>query len=85
MSYPYEIRLIVHPHDDSYRAVWTSPQGQLSEEFPLLLPLTAEDTAALRWYLETFIQFPGAGDRARAQKLEARLVEWGKALARFRD
>jgi hypothetical protein len=80
MNFPYEIRLIVPSHADGYRAVWNTPQGQLSEEFPLKLPLTAEDTAELRWYLETFIQFPGAGDRARAQQLEARLVEWGRAL-----
>ncbi len=80
MSSPYEIRLIVRPHETGYRASWTSPQGQLSDEFPLVLPLTAEDSAELRWYLETFIQFPGAGDRARARRIEARLVEWGKAL-----
>ncbi len=80
MDSPYEIRLIVHPQADGYRAVWTSPQGQISEEFPLTLPLQPEDMAELRWYLETYIQFPGAGDRARAQRLEARLVEWGKNL-----
>ncbi|MFO1428853.1 MAG: tetratricopeptide repeat protein [Candidatus Competibacteraceae bacterium] len=80
MDSPYEIRLIVHPQADGHRAAWTSLQGQLSEEFPLTLPLQPEDMAELRWYLETYIQFPGAGDRARAQRLEARLVEWGKNL-----
>lgn len=80
MSPPYEIRLIVHPQAEGYQAVWTSPQGQISEAFPLTLPLQPDDMAELRWYLETYIQFPGAGDRARAQRLEAQLMEWGKNL-----
>jgi hypothetical protein len=44
----YEVRLIVHRHDEGYHAAWTSPQGQLSEEFPLILPLTTENTAERR-------------------------------------
>jgi len=31
-------------------------------------------------YLETYLEFPGAGDRRRAQNLEAHLKTWGETL-----
>ena len=38
-----------------------------TESFPLALPLGDEDTDELRWYLETYAQYAGTGDRARAR------------------
>ena len=74
----HEIRLIVNrAEDDAYSAEWVESDGQRSESFPLNLPLDADDAEDLRWYLETYIQFPGYGDRARAQGIEKRLRGWG--------
>lgn len=42
--------------------------------------MSKADLEELRWYLETYLEFPGAGDRVRAQKLEANLTQWGKEL-----
>jgi hypothetical protein len=80
MSHPYEIRLVVTRDDDGYTARWIEPEGQESEPFPLSLPLAADDTAELRWYLETYLQFPGAGDRVRAEAVEEQIKKWGRAL-----
>jgi hypothetical protein len=80
MTQPYEIRLVVDRDGDGYTARWIEPDSPESEAFPLPLPLTQDDADELRWYLETFVQFPGAGDRARARGVEGRLADWGKAL-----
>ncbi len=80
MTSPYEIRLVIDRKDDAYTAQWAESGGQLSQAFPLALPLTPDDAAALRWYLETYLQFPGAGDHARAHGVEAKLKDWGRAL-----
>jgi hypothetical protein len=77
---PYQIRLIVGRDGDGYAARWIEQDGQTSAPFPLTLPLTEERAADLRWYLETYVQFPGAGDHARAAGIEARFKEWGQAL-----
>jgi tetratricopeptide (TPR) repeat protein len=80
MSETYEIRLIVNRNDDLYIASWTEPGGQESEDFSLTLPLTPDDMDELRWYLETYQQFPGAGDHARARNIEAKFDKWGRDL-----
>ena len=76
----YEIRLIVSRTGDALTAHWVESEGQESGPFPLALPLTAENAAELRWYLEVYIQFPGAGDQARAEGLERHMQGWGHAL-----
>ena len=76
----HHIRLVIDREDEGYSARWTEPEGQESHSFPLELPLKAKDAAELRWYLEIYHQFPGAGDHVRAQKVNARLKEWGHAL-----
>ncbi len=76
----YDLRLVIHRDGDGFHARWTGPDGQESETFPLLLPLSRDDTADLRWYLETYPQFPGAGDHVRAGELQTRIQDWGRAL-----
>ncbi len=80
MTQMHEIRLIINQDKDGYTARWIDPGNQESETFPLILPLTANDSVDLRWYLETYYQFPGAGDRARAQGIEAKFKKWGHKL-----
>nr|VFJ86398.1 MAG: CHAT domain-containing protein [Candidatus Kentron sp. H]VFJ88271.1 MAG: CHAT domain-containing protein [Candidatus Kentron sp. H]VFJ95493.1 MAG: CHAT domain-containing protein [Candidatus Kentron sp. H] len=41
---------------------------------------TKKQLEELRWYLEEYIRFPGAGDRVRAGKLERNLDQWGRRL-----
>ena len=50
------------------------------ESFDLTLPLSDRDTRDLRWYLEEYVRFVGAGDRVRAGKIEARIEGWGRQL-----
>ena len=76
----YEIRLVVNRDGESYTAHWIEPNSQESASFPLELPMKADDMEELRWYLEIYTQFTGAGDRARAKKIEAKLNTWGSAL-----
>jgi len=80
VPHSYEIRLVVNRDGESYTAHWIEPNSQESEPFPLELPMTADDMEELRWYLEIYTQFTGAGDRARAKKIEAQLNTWGSAL-----
>ena len=80
MPETYEARLIVNRHGDVFTAEWIESDGQRSEPFHFVLPLTAADASDLRWYLETYVQFPGAGDRKRAQGIERKLRGWGQAL-----
>jgi tetratricopeptide (TPR) repeat protein len=80
MPDPYQIRLVVNGSPGSWSACWVESGGQQSDSFPLALPLTADDMADLRWYLETYHQFPGAGDHARAEGVQAKLVDWGRRL-----
>ena len=80
MSRTYEIRLVVNRNDNLYIASWDQADGQRSESFTLVLPLRHQDISDLRWYLEKYYHFPGAGDRARAESIESRFEDWGKAL-----
>jgi hypothetical protein len=75
---PYEARLVVTRADGKLSARWYAPEE--SNPFDLRPPLGDDELGELRWYLETYIQFAGAGDRARARNLEASLQEWGRAL-----
>ena len=77
---PYQLRLVVQRNGDGYTASWIAPDTQPSELFPLVLPLTDDDAERLRWYLETYLQFPGAGDHARAKGVEGQLISWGHGL-----
>lgn len=80
MPETYEIRLIINHTETGYTAKWIDSGGQESDFFPLTLPLDKEDAEQLRWYLEAYYQFPGAGDHVKAQNIEAKLKEWGRAL-----
>ena len=80
MPETYEIRLVIERKGKSLKAKWIDSGAQESKLFPLDLPLGKEEQDELRWYLEEYYQFPGAGDHVKAQKVEARLKDWGKAL-----
>ena len=80
MNEIYTLRLIVNKSDDAYSARWVETHGQASDSFPLVLPLTNEDMEELRWYLEIYMQLPGAGDRKRAEGVETRMEAWGRDL-----
>ena len=87
---PYTARLVIRRTDSDagaatqtdapFEAQWVELDGQMSKPFPLQPPLTSEDTTDLRWYLEKYHEFVGAGTRARAHKIEAMLDPWGRAL-----
>ncbi len=63
-----------------FEARWVESDGQMSKSFELETPLSTDDAADLRWYLEKYHQFVGAGTRARAHKVEVKLDPWGRAL-----
>ncbi len=93
---PYAVRLVIHrPDTDStakadpdagapatapFEARWVEFDGQMSKPFPLKPPLAPEDATDLRWYLEKYHEFVGAGTKARAARVEAKLDPWGRAL-----
>ncbi len=76
----HTLRLVINRESDDYTGRWIETDGQESGAFAVKPPLTEEDMTELRWYLETYYQFPGAGDHKRAEGIEARLPGWGKAL-----
>lgn len=80
MTDTYEIRLIIDRAESGYTAKWIDSSGQESNPFALGLPLAQADADLLRWYLEEYIQLPGAGDHARARGVEEKLKGWGRAL-----
>jgi hypothetical protein len=80
MPEPYQVRLIVNRAAEGWEAWWVESGGQQSKPFPLALPLAAEDLAELRWYLEVYHQFPGAGDHVRAEGDRQKLLDWGARL-----
>lgn len=80
MSQPYEVRLIIDRSEHGYLARFIEPHNQESDQFTLSMPVGNAEAADLRWYLEKYLQFPGAGDHARAREIEAKLNDWGKAL-----
>ena len=63
-----------------FEANWVESEGQTSDAFPLTPPLSADDAADLRWYLEKYHEFVGAGTQVRAHKVEKKLSQWGSAL-----
>ncbi|MDP7216202.1 MAG: TIR domain-containing protein [Rhodospirillales bacterium] len=71
---PYHARLVVESKDGAPMGRWHAPP------FELALPLDGKGLEELRWYLETYPQFPGAGDRVRAKGLESCLSRWGGEL-----
>jgi tetratricopeptide (TPR) repeat protein len=75
---PHQIRLVIHRHGERLEASWID--GQQSKPFPLTLPLAPDDLKELRWYLESYSQFVGAGDRVRARGVEKKIEEWGRGL-----
>lgn len=78
---PYQARLLVSRGGDAgLRGRWEAENLGASEPFDLALPMGRDDQEAMRWYLETYVQYAGAGDRTHARDLEERLVEWGDAL-----
>jgi hypothetical protein len=79
-SAPYNARLAVDRIGDIFTASWVAADGRRSQPIPLSLPLTLEDLGDLGWYLETYSQFPGAGDRAHAKMIETKIEVWGTAL-----
>ena len=52
---------------------WTTPVG-------FEPPLDDPELADLRWYLEVFSGWPTGPDYERAERVEARLEDWGRAL-----
>ncbi len=80
MTETYEIRLVIHRVESGYSAKWIDPASGESSPFALTPPLEKDDADQLRWYLEAYYQFPGAGDRVKAQGVEEKLKGWGKAL-----
>jgi hypothetical protein len=77
---PYEIRLIIQRKNKKLSACWIDSGGQQSDSFTILLPLGQSETADLRWYLEEYLMFPGAGYQTKAQRIQAQLQKWGGML-----
>lgn len=76
----FEIRLEAERNDAGLWARWTAEAGEASESFELDIPWTADEAADLRWYLEEFRGFVGAGTRVKARAVERHLEEWGHRL-----
>lgn len=51
-----------------------------TETFDFVNPLTDKDLSELRWYLESYWQWPSDIDDDRAREVEGNLPRWGKAL-----
>ena len=49
---------------------------------PFSDPMSDTDRTNLRWYLEQFLGFPYGAERDRAQKIEHKMEQWGRALFR---
>ncbi|MCG8457189.1 MAG: CHAT domain-containing protein, partial [Holophagales bacterium] len=93
MTQPYAARLVIRRPEAApvaaagssasptpFEARWMEWDGQVSEPQLLTPPLSQDDTNDLRWYLEEFPTFVGAGTRARARNVESRLEGWGRSL-----
>ena len=52
------------------------------ELLPFGDPLSPQDRAELRWYLEDYLQFPYGAEKDRAAAVATKLEEWGEALFR---
>ena len=75
MPETYEIRLVIERKGKALKAKWIDYGSQESKSFPLTLPLGKTEQDELRWYLEEYYQFPGAGDHVKAQKVEAKVKD----------
>jgi len=53
-----------------------------SQRFHLTAPLGPIETEDLRWYLESYYQWPTGVFQQRAQRIEQQLPEWGQQLFR---
>ncbi|MBI3246550.1 MAG: tetratricopeptide repeat protein [Deltaproteobacteria bacterium] len=53
-----------------------------SQRFHLTAPLGPIETEDLRWYLESYYQWPTGVFQQRAQRIERQLPEWGQQLFR---
>jgi tetratricopeptide (TPR) repeat protein len=51
-----------------------------TETFDFINPLTDKNLSELRWYLESYWQWPSDIDDDRAREVEGNLPKWGKAL-----
>jgi tetratricopeptide (TPR) repeat protein len=82
MSSVFEARIIIQANErlGKYRGHWIGTAGRLSEDFSIALPLGKDAVVDLRWYLEEYLKFNGAGDRTRAHNIERRMVGWGEFL-----
>ena len=81
MAMTTELRLTFSRRDDGWNVVLNPNWGaDPSEPTPFRSTLAEKDYEALRWYLEEFMDFPGAGDYVRAQDVERRLEAWGGDL-----
>ncbi|MFB0534791.1 MAG: tetratricopeptide repeat protein [Anaerolineae bacterium] len=73
-----ELKLTFSKRGRGWRVVLGPGWGaQPSQPAPFRSPLTEKDYEDLRWYLEEFMDFPGAGDYVRARDVEQRLEAWG--------
>ena len=77
---PWELRFTVSREATSYSARWIIPNEQESEPFELKLPINERDASRLRWYFEDYLNFPGIGDRRKANEIEKQLTSWGEAV-----
>src|SRR4051794_10369993 len=63
---------------------WRALGGMAVERRSPLLkfadPLTNEDRADLRWYLEDFLSFPYGAEPDKAARVEQRMAQWGTKL-----
>ena len=77
-----EIRILFAPlADDSRQVRLTDGDGKpLGVAQPFTLTLTDDDYDDLRWYLEAYMELPDGGAVIRAQRIEARLTQWGRQL-----
>jgi hypothetical protein len=51
-----------------------------SRSLPFASPVTADDRASLRWYLEELLQHPRSAERSRARHIEERMQLLGAAF-----
>ncbi|WP_338416236.1 CHAT domain-containing protein [uncultured Sphaerotilus sp.] len=67
-------RLVYEPADRDKREV------RSLKSWTFEAPLGPIEVEELRWYLETYAVWPSRFDEERVKRIEANLVEWGKAL-----
>ncbi len=60
--------------------LFRSETGNWTDPAPFEPPLDDEVLGDLRWYLETFSTWPTGPDYERAERIEAQMEDWGRAL-----